>query len=200
MFVLHVICTRLRPGHLSVRVGDSSRHSEEIGKISNFAFQCDCHYHKRSRRKKKKSKLDEEHQHSLLKYSSNTAIKLPAWWPRAASSMLQYISTWFIPESTWQPRAFPFSFFTRYLTPPPRCWAAGQPVNCVHVGKEDFPGGSVNLRGCARSSAWTLHCEFRIHLMMQIKERKKEGREKKICGQIHEEERREKRRGTEETN
>ena len=30
--VLHVICTRLRLGHLSVRVGDSSRCSEEIVK------------------------------------------------------------------------------------------------------------------------------------------------------------------------
>ena len=30
--VLHVICTRLRPGHLSVRVGDSWRHCEEIVK------------------------------------------------------------------------------------------------------------------------------------------------------------------------
>ena len=28
--MLHVICTRLRPGHLSVRVGDSSRRCEEI--------------------------------------------------------------------------------------------------------------------------------------------------------------------------
>ena len=28
--VLHVICIRLRPGHLSVHVGDSSRRSEEI--------------------------------------------------------------------------------------------------------------------------------------------------------------------------
>ena len=27
--MLHVICTRLRPGHLSVRVGDSSRRSED---------------------------------------------------------------------------------------------------------------------------------------------------------------------------
>ena len=30
--VLHVICTRLRPGHLSVCVGDGSRRSEEIVK------------------------------------------------------------------------------------------------------------------------------------------------------------------------
>ena len=28
--VLHVVCTRLRPGHLSVRVGDGSLRSEEI--------------------------------------------------------------------------------------------------------------------------------------------------------------------------
>ena len=35
--VLHVICTRLRPGRLSVRVGDSSRHSEEIVKKSRIA-------------------------------------------------------------------------------------------------------------------------------------------------------------------
>ena len=28
--MLHVICTRLRPGHLSVRVGDGSRRNEEI--------------------------------------------------------------------------------------------------------------------------------------------------------------------------
>ena len=46
---MHVICTRLSPGQLSVRVGDGSRHSEEIvkkkkkkkKKISNCAFQCD---------------------------------------------------------------------------------------------------------------------------------------------------------------
>ena len=30
--MLHVNCTRLRPGHLSVRVGDSLRRSEEIVK------------------------------------------------------------------------------------------------------------------------------------------------------------------------
>ena len=30
--MLHVICTRLRPGHLSVCVGDSLRRSEEIVK------------------------------------------------------------------------------------------------------------------------------------------------------------------------
>ena len=36
-----MICTQLRPGHLSVRVGDSLRRSEEIVKISNCAFQCD---------------------------------------------------------------------------------------------------------------------------------------------------------------
>ena len=44
--MLHVICTRLCSGHLSVRVGDSSRCSEVIVKISNFAFQFDhCHYY-----------------------------------------------------------------------------------------------------------------------------------------------------------
>ena len=31
-----MICTRLRPGHLSVRVGDSSRRSEEIVKKSRI--------------------------------------------------------------------------------------------------------------------------------------------------------------------
>ena len=41
--LLHVICTRLRPGHFSVRVGGSSRRNEEIVKISNCAFECD-HY------------------------------------------------------------------------------------------------------------------------------------------------------------
>ena len=30
--MLHVICTRLRPGHLSVRVGDGLGRSEEIVK------------------------------------------------------------------------------------------------------------------------------------------------------------------------
>ena len=30
--MLHVLCTRLRPGHLSVHVGDSLRRSEEIVK------------------------------------------------------------------------------------------------------------------------------------------------------------------------
>ena len=34
---LHTIA----PGHLSVRIGDSSRRSEEIVEISNCAFQCD---------------------------------------------------------------------------------------------------------------------------------------------------------------
>ena len=34
--MLHVICTRLRPGHLSVRVGD-----RRLQKISNSAFECD---------------------------------------------------------------------------------------------------------------------------------------------------------------
>ena len=32
LHVLHMMCTRLRPGHLSVRVGDGSRRSEEIVK------------------------------------------------------------------------------------------------------------------------------------------------------------------------
>ena len=42
---MHVICTRLRPGHLSKSVGDSSWRTEEIVKISNSAFQCDyCYY------------------------------------------------------------------------------------------------------------------------------------------------------------
>ena len=36
--MLHVICTRLRPGHLSVRVGDGSRRSEEIVKLQIAAF------------------------------------------------------------------------------------------------------------------------------------------------------------------
>ena len=35
--VLYVICTRLRPSHLSVRVGDGSQHSEEIVKKSWIA-------------------------------------------------------------------------------------------------------------------------------------------------------------------
>ena len=40
--MLHVICTRLRSGHLRVRVGDGSRRSEEtVKQISNCAFQCD---------------------------------------------------------------------------------------------------------------------------------------------------------------
>ena len=33
--MLHVICTRMRLGHLSVRVGDSLRHSEEIYVMSH---------------------------------------------------------------------------------------------------------------------------------------------------------------------
>ena len=42
----YVICTRLCPGHLSERVRDSSRRSEEIvEKISNCAFQCDYYYY-----------------------------------------------------------------------------------------------------------------------------------------------------------
>ena len=43
--MLHVICTRLRLGHLSVRVGDSSRPCEEIVKISNSTFECDYYYY-----------------------------------------------------------------------------------------------------------------------------------------------------------
>ena len=35
--MLRVICARLRPGHLSVRVGDSSRRCEEIVKKSRIA-------------------------------------------------------------------------------------------------------------------------------------------------------------------
>ena len=39
-------CTWLRPGHLSVHVGDSSRRCEEIvKKISNSAFECDYYYY-----------------------------------------------------------------------------------------------------------------------------------------------------------
>ena len=43
--VLHVTCTQLHLGRLSVCVGDSSRHSEEIVQILNCAFQCDCYDH-----------------------------------------------------------------------------------------------------------------------------------------------------------
>ena len=43
--VLGVFCTQLRSGHLSIRVGDSSRRSEKIVKISKCAFQCDCYYY-----------------------------------------------------------------------------------------------------------------------------------------------------------
>ena len=46
--MLHVICTRLRPSHLSVRVGDSSRRSEEIVKILNCTFQCECYSYSRA--------------------------------------------------------------------------------------------------------------------------------------------------------
>ena len=42
--VLPVIFTRLCPGH-SVRVGDGSRRSAEIVKISNCAFECDYYYY-----------------------------------------------------------------------------------------------------------------------------------------------------------
>ena len=34
---MHVICTQLRPGHLSVRVGDGSQRSEETVKKSRIA-------------------------------------------------------------------------------------------------------------------------------------------------------------------
>ena len=40
-----MICTRLCPGHSSVRVGDSSRRSEEIVKILNCTLQCDYYYY-----------------------------------------------------------------------------------------------------------------------------------------------------------
>ena len=44
--VLHMICTRLHPGHLSVRVRDSLWCSKEIIQISNCAVQCEycCYY------------------------------------------------------------------------------------------------------------------------------------------------------------
>ena len=35
--MLNVICTRLRPGDLNVRVGDGSRRIEEVVKISRIA-------------------------------------------------------------------------------------------------------------------------------------------------------------------
>ena len=45
--MLHVIrcCTRFWPGHLSVRVGNRSRRSEEIVEIPNCTFHCDHHHH-----------------------------------------------------------------------------------------------------------------------------------------------------------
>ena len=43
--VLHVICTRLRPGHLSVRVGDSSQRTEEIVKNLDLRLSIDYYYH-----------------------------------------------------------------------------------------------------------------------------------------------------------
>ena len=44
--VLHMNCTQLHPGHLSVHVGNSSQHSEEIVKILNCTFQCNhCYYY-----------------------------------------------------------------------------------------------------------------------------------------------------------
>ena len=42
--VLQVICTQLRSGHLSILVGDSSRCTEEIRKISNCSFQYNYYY------------------------------------------------------------------------------------------------------------------------------------------------------------
>ena len=45
LHVLHVICTRMRPGHLSVHVGDSLRHTEEIVQISHCAFECNYYYY-----------------------------------------------------------------------------------------------------------------------------------------------------------
>ena len=42
-----MICTRSRPGDLSVGVGNSSRCNGEIVKFSNCAFQCDHYYHDR---------------------------------------------------------------------------------------------------------------------------------------------------------
>ena len=39
--MLLVICTQLRLGHLSIRVGDSSRRSEEIVKNLEFHLECD---------------------------------------------------------------------------------------------------------------------------------------------------------------
>ena len=43
--VLHIICAQLHPGHLDIRVGDSTQRSDEKVKISNHAFQCDHYYH-----------------------------------------------------------------------------------------------------------------------------------------------------------
>ena len=43
--VLHVICTRLHPGHFSILVGDSLWRSEEIVKLLNCIFQCDYYYY-----------------------------------------------------------------------------------------------------------------------------------------------------------
>ena len=70
--MLHVICALLRPGHLSVRVGDSSRRNEEIGKISNCAFQCDhyYHYHQKSL------------EHSVDVYNMNHITATPRHWDR----------------------------------------------------------------------------------------------------------------------
>ena len=45
LMCLRMFCTRLRPGHLSVRVGGSSRRNKEIVKISNRACECDYYYY-----------------------------------------------------------------------------------------------------------------------------------------------------------
>ena len=42
--VLHVLCTRRNPDHLSVHVRDSLRGSEEVEKILNCTFQSDYYY------------------------------------------------------------------------------------------------------------------------------------------------------------
>ena len=36
--MLHVVCTRLHPGHLTVRVGDNSRRSDGIAKKSRIVL------------------------------------------------------------------------------------------------------------------------------------------------------------------
>ena len=68
--MLHVVCTRLSPGRLSVRVGDSSRRSEETvkkkKKISNYASQCDHYYY-----------CYYEHYYHLQYRSSGLAVRCP---------------------------------------------------------------------------------------------------------------------------